>query len=266
MKNTMIGAAAIALLAGTALAERSYSIYDNTQIVDLNGNAVRLDGQRSPSGSEIFSVFTGLATSSNGLVLIENGTTPIRDDLVNYDGVSEQINDYVNIAGTGAQGQTRFVTESKVISGASTQLSIIITSSGDMWPSGLAGGSPAAALTRGAVGIGLNLGALLGNDPLKWTPTGQPGSIVTAAELIFTDVDGVGAPVPLNPAQFFGGANGWTGIFGVVFNDTTNPNGVTGFNTTGIRLNLTVSKIPAPGAAAVLGLAGLVAARRRRLA
>lgn len=264
MKNMVMSAAAIALLAGSALAERTYSVYDNTQIVDLNGNAVRLDGQRSPGSNEIFSVFTGLATSSNGLVLVESGTAPARDDLVNYDGVSEQINDYVNIAGTGALGQTRFVTESKVVSGGSSLLSISITSSGDLWPSGLAVGNPPTALTRGAIGIGLNLGALLGNDPLKWTPTGQPGSVVTAAELIFTDQDGVGAAVPLNPATFFGGAAGWSGIFGVVFNDTTSPTGVTGFNTTGIRLNLTISKIPAPGAAAVFGLAGLVAARRRR--
>lgn len=262
MKNMVMSAAAIALLAGSALAERTYSVYDNTQIVDLNGNAVRLDGQRSPSSSEIFSVFTGLATSSNGLVLVESGTAPARDDLVNYDGASEQINDYINIAGTGALGQTRFVTESKVVAGGSSLLSISITSSGDLWPSGLATGG--LGLTRGAIGIGLNLGALLGNDPLKWTPTGQPGSVITAAELIFTDQDGVSAPVPLNPATFFGGAAGWSGVFGVVFSDTLSPTGVTGFNTTGIRLNLTVSKIPAPGAAAVFGLAGLVAARRRR--
>jgi len=261
MKNTLIGAAAIALLAGSALAERSYTVFAESTPVDLNGNPVRLDGQRSPSPTEAYSVFTGLTTSTNGLVLVESGTAPARDDLVNYDGVSEQINDYLNIAGSGALGQTRFVTESKVAAGASTQLSIIVTSSGDMWPSGLA--ISGVGLTRGAFGLGLNLGTLLGNDPLKWTPTGQPGSVVTAANLLITDSAGTDT-IPLPVATFFGGATGWSGIVGVVFNDTTSPSGVTGFNVTRFELQLTVSKIPAPGAAAVFGLAGLVAARRRR--
>lgn len=259
MKNTIFGAAAIALLAGSALAERQYSFVDFSSVTDLNGNPVRLDGQRSPTSAERYSVFSGLATSSGGLVLVENGTAPARDDLVNYDGVSEQINDYVNIAGTGALGQTRFVSESKAVGSSSSVLTITLSSTGDLWPSGLASGTPATALTRGGFGIGLNLGALLGNDPLLWA---TPTVAVTGGTFEAIDSTGSSGEIPL-PLSFFG--NGaWAGTFGVVFSDTTSPTGVTGFNTTSIILRITTSKIPAPGAVAVFGLAGVAAARRRR--
>ena len=40
-------------------------------------------------------------------------------------------------------------------------LTITLSSTGDLWPSGLASGTPATALTRGGFGIGLNLGVII---------------------------------------------------------------------------------------------------------
>ena len=58
-----------------------------------------------------------------------------------------------------------------------------------------------------------------------------------------------------------------TGISGLYENNnlpTTGGNGTSGYTSTGTITNLTLTVVPAPAAAALLGLAGLVAGRRRR--
>ena len=58
-----------------------------------------------------------------------------------------------------------------------------------------------------------------------------------------------------------------TGISGLYENNylpTTGGNGTMGYTSTGTITNLTLTVVPAPAAAALLGLAGLVAGRRRR--
>ena len=58
-----------------------------------------------------------------------------------------------------------------------------------------------------------------------------------------------------------------TGISGLYENNnfpTTGGNGTQGYTSTGTITNLTLTVVPAPAAAALLGLAGLVAGRRRR--
>lgn len=267
MKNHVICAAGLLALAGAANAW-TVEPANLDRLWNHDGTAVNTSatGERVPDGTT-YTVFTGLATTSNGLVLVESSSAPTFDDQVSWDGASESINNYLNIAGTGALGQGRTVVEQTLLgagAGGNTLLRITVNSPGDLWPTGLAAGNPPAALVRGGFGIGLNLGAVLSNgpqDPLLW---GTAATVpITAARLFIVDSGGDSGPISLPLATFFGGGN-WNGVFGVVFSDTTSPTGVTGFNVTQIRLELETPKVPAPGAAGVLGLAGLVAARRRR--
>ena len=55
-----------------------------------------------------------------------------------------------------------------------------------------------------------------------------------------------------------------TGISGLYENNDKPTNGTIGYTSTGTITNLTLTVVPAPAAAALLGLAGLVAGRRRR--
>lgn len=256
MKKAM-GVASLLLAAGAASANITVEPLNTNGYWNLNGqyNPTQVRQDRIPDGST-YSAFSGLATSTGGLVLVEDDLAPVRDDVVTWDGASEAINDYINIPGTGALGQTRSVTESTTVGVTSSVLTVTISGSGDLAPSGLAIGT--TALTRAAFGVGINLGATLGNDPLLWGPGATVP--VTLGRINLLDATGAsltGGFITLPLATFFGNGN-WNGIFGVVFNTAA------GAGITTAVIEITTTKIPAPGAASLLALGGLVALRRRR--
>lgn len=258
MSRILVSISALAVCAGAAMAsglttvERldlsSVYFHDGTRATSSSATP------RSPVGTT-YGVFTGLATAAGGLVLLESSTAPVRDDIVNYDGVSDPINDYIAAAG----GVTRTVNESWTpTSGTSGLATINIFGSGELFPSGLSSGTPPVALTRGGFGIGLNLPALLGGaDPLTWNPS--PNMVTTATVELF---DAAGASLtggPLNIFSLIATPNNWNGVVGVAFGSPS-----VGLGVRRIELKMDITKIPAPGAVALMGVAGLAGMRRRR--
>lgn len=248
-------AAILACAAGAASATVTVS-QANGPVITLEGIEVGGFTPRTPAGTT-YTAFTGLATPTS-LLLIEPTAPALRDDVVTFDGVSEQINDYVT-------GAARFVNESVVSNGAGGfDLTISINvfdaagAPGNMFPAGFSGGSPAAPLTRGGVGLGLNLGTALGNDPLNFVPAGA--DFVSAASITIFRADGTNASLAL-PTSFFGAPAAWNGVVGVILNGVVAADTAT-TRVTGVQWN--ISTIPTPGAVALLGLGGLIASRRRR--
>lgn len=254
MKNVMFAASLLAL-AGAASAAINVSdiqAADMNRMWNLDGTPVNQQaaGGRVPDGTT-YTAFTGLATSSGGLVLLENGSAPVRDDIVTWDGTSEAINDYITAPAT-----TRTVNETTTVGVSSSVLAVTISGSADLFPAGFAiGGTP---LTRAGIGLGLNLGAALGNDTLLW---GAGATVpVTQGRINFLDANGgslSGGFLTLPLATFFGNGN-WNGVLGIVFNSAT------GLGVRSVVLEITTTKIPTPGSAGLLAIGGLVAARRRR--
>jgi hypothetical protein len=249
----IVSALVLASLAGTAVAQ---------QVSPATGSMMNVPSAMGSNGFNTrsvplvsFNVFTGLATGGGGLVLLESSTTPVRDDVVTLGNANEAINDYLAVAGS----VQRFVT-STVTDNFDGTFTVSITVSGrnaagapaDLWPSGLSSGTN--ALTGGGFAIGLSLPAALGGlDQLNIAPFNNvlSGNVVVVS-------DGVaGAPNNL-PLTFFGGGTNWNGTVGVAF-----PNAATGTAVqSDITLNILV--VPAPSALALLGLSGVVVARRRR--
>jgi len=206
-----------------------------------------------------YTVFTGLANNSNQFILTEDTTTPTQDDRVLFNFVPEAINN--SFDSNALPTVVRTVTETDVAGpGSSRTLSVTVTGTGDLWPTGLAtGGVP---LTRGGFGIGLVLPASInggtGSEGLAWD-----GATITALSMDFVDQTGPTNGVAI-PLSFLNSPTAWNGVFGVVFSDSTSPTGVTGFNTTLIRLNVVYTPVPEPTTiACLLPLSGLVLRRRR---
>jgi len=205
-----------------------------------------------------YTVFTGLA-NGNQFVLTENTTTPTADDRVLFNFVPEVINN--SLDSTATPTVVRTVTESDVAGpGTSRTMSVTVTGTGDLWPSGLASGT--TSLVNGGFGIGLVLPASInggtGSEGLAWD-----GATITGLSMDFVDQTGPTNGVPI-PLSFLNSTTAWNGVFGVVFSDSTSPTGVTGFNTTLIRLNVVYTPVPEPTTiACLLPLSGLVLRRRR---
>lgn len=249
----IVSALVLASLAGTAVAQ---------QVSPATGSMMNVPSAMGGNGFSTrsvplvnFNVFTGVATATGGLALLESAATPARDDVVTLGNANEQINDYTVAAGS----VLRFVT-STVTDNLDGTFTVSITVSGrnaagapaDLWPSGFASGTN--PLSSGGFGIGLNLPASLGGlDQLDIAPFNN----VLAGNVVIV-TDGVaGAPVNL-PLTFFGGGTNWNGTFGVSFG-----NGATG---TAVQSDLTLNilVVPAPSALALLGLGGVIVGRRRR--
>lgn len=241
------------------------SLLYGTNVYTLNGQLIGggdLPQPHDPSGTT-YNVYTGIANAAGSLGLLEPTAPPIRDDIVNYDGIPEQINEYVAAAG----GIRRIVNESVTPLGAGVfQLVITVTGSdeggglGDLWPSGFAvGGQPG---TSGGFGIGLALPASVGGaDPLTWLPS---PTAVTAASIRISTNGTFAAPIVLPLTFFTPSPANWNGVLAISF-----PNGATGNGIQdAIELTLTVGKVPEPGSLALLvvGTAGTLLRRRSRTA
>jgi MYXO-CTERM domain-containing protein len=228
----------------------------NFPIYDLNGRLLELTQppqgsytDRTPVGVT-YSVYTGIATAAGGLVIIDTGAA--NGDLRTFGGAASAINPYIAAVG----GQTRTVSDSAVANGfGGFDLTITITGSGNLFPSGFAsGGNP---LTSAGVGLGLNLGAP-GNSPLLFAE-----NFVQSATLTLKRASGATSPFTLPPASFFGAPGGWNGAIGIaVSNIAVAANETDPF--TSVIWNISTSNVPAPSGAAVLALGIFAAGRRRR--
>ncbi len=254
---SLVGAIALFAIA-PAFAQVVSPAYD---VYYLDGKPVAGDSgaPRVPGPNEIYSVYSGIATAAGNLGLIDLNP-PSDNDLVAYDGVLEPINPYAVAAGSIQRTVNEILLPNTPAAGQTT---LVITIAGrtpaggpgDLWPAGFTVGGVAA--TSGGVGLGLNLGAALGSDPLLWGG-GATVPVVSGALRIATS--GVfGAPLALPLATFFGNGN-WNGLLGIVVG-----NGATG---TGIQdileITIVTSKIPEPATLALLSTFGLFPILRRR--
>ncbi|HRK32872.1 MAG TPA: PEP-CTERM sorting domain-containing protein [Tepidisphaeraceae bacterium] len=253
---------ALAACAACASVASAYTIIplraaDGTEIVTSNTGAENV----VPNSSYV--VFTGVATAANALALLESSAPPVRDDIVLFDGISEQINDYLAVAG----GTNRFVTESDIDNGNGTRTLTVLTSAlnpngglGDLWPSGFVSG--ANPLTGGGWGIGLNLPDALDGGPADGLNLEAGDAILSSTIAISSN--GVFA-APLNiPASLFGAAafpiTTWNGNIGLAFG-----NGATGTDLQdAIEFKIVYQPVPEPGTLSVLALAAAGILRRRR--
>lgn len=226
-------------------------------LVSPSTNLSNLDGSdmgtgytpRNPAGVA-YTVYTGLTTASNGLVQVDTSTP--NGDLRIFGAAASSINPYLAALG----GITRRVSDSAVSNGlGGFDLTITITGSGNLFPSGFASGSN--PLTGAGVGLGLNLG-VRGNAQLVF-----PNNIVTNASVSLVRADGSSSGFNLPPSFFPNSQTNlpWNGAVGVSIGQIATPaNDLAPF----VEVVWQIRTVPTPGAVAVLALGGLIATRRRR--
>jgi hypothetical protein len=160
------------------------------------------------------------------------------------------------IIGSDAAGST--ITSSQTITPNSGQfgnydLSMSLSSSGDLFPGGFnVGGQPA---TTGGIFMGSNGGGLNLAFP-------GPAFVNSATITLFDSFGAITAgPFDVSAfAVFSAGPDGdWLGNLGISFGA-----GSTGAGIASAVVNMNVDVVPTPASAAILGFAGLAAARRRR--
>jgi len=227
----------------------------NFPLYELNGSLTPLGGYtgRTPVGIS-YSVFTGLATAAGGLTQIDTATAG--GDVRLFGAGASAINPYVVVASTTLNGQTRSVTDLAVANGVGGyDLTITVTGSANLFPSGLSSGGN--ALTGAGVGLGLNLGAR-GSGALLFAE-----NFVQTATMTLVRASGATSPFTLTPSVFFGAPNGWSGVAGVSVNNIAiAANEADPY--TQVVWNISTSNVPAPAGTALLGLGLFAVGRRRR--
>jgi len=251
-----LASAALLACGSSALAVLQIAPIANLEWEPGNGNVVNM-----PSGT--YGVYTGVATAAGNLLLIEPTAPAVRDDIVAFDGIDEQINDYI----AAANSVQRFVGETDVDNGNGTR-TLTVTVLGrdalgapaDLWPAGFATGAGTAA-TSGGFGLGLGLPAALGGtDVFNLDPLDS----IQSADVAISTAGTFAAPLAL-PSTFFNASasypvTGWNGVIGIAFG-----NGATGTGVQdGIRLSITYVPVPEPTSLSFLGAAIAGALRRRR--
>lgn len=261
MKRSFISVVAVLSVAGLAHADWNVRPLDTSIINTLNGESFAATMPERSVPGDTFGVFSGVASPAGNLFLLESSTAPVRDDIVTLGVANDPINDYTAAAGGVLRSVTSTVTDN--LNGSFT---IAIRIAGrnaagapaDLFPNGFSatiGGVP-TNLTSGAFGFGIGLPALLGGaNPISISPFNN----VISNQLIITTNGVAGAPSSLPTAFFSPSPANWNGVLGVSLgNAAASATDVT----SDIEFRFTV--IPAPGTAALLGIGGLVAARRRR--
>jgi MYXO-CTERM domain-containing protein len=220
---------------------------------ELDGSLTPSYNGRTPVGVS-YTVFTGLATAANALTQVDTATAG--GDVRLFGSATSNLNPYIVVASTTLNGQTRTVSDSAVANGfGGFDLTITVTGSANLFPSGLSSGSN--ALSGAAVGLGLNLGAR-GAGALLF-----PENFVQSATLTLIRASGATSPFSLPPASFFGAPGGWNGAVGIaVSNIAVAANEADPF--TQVVWNISTSNVPAPAGTALLGLGLFAAGRRRR--
>src|SRR5688500_5814410 len=102
----------------------------------ISGVDWQIDPREAPVVGGTYSVYTGVGTAAGTLTLLD-ANPPVRDDVVTFDLLPDQINDYAAIAG----GVRRSVTETVTVNPDLTQtMSIRIDGTNaagapaDLWP------------------------------------------------------------------------------------------------------------------------------------
>lgn len=249
MRRFVLGFATAMLGSVAALAEITIAPAEGMYYLD--GTQVFASRSAPPNGST-YGVFTGVATPTGGLTLVEPTAPPIRTDIrtTNYGGAGTLINDYIAAAGS----VQRTVSESTTGGPGAYSVSYRVDGSGELFPAGFVNGA-GVALTSAGFGLGLNLPAALGGaDPVNW----QAGDTITSATLEILDASGgqlLGGPFALPVATFFPTNPNWNGVFGVSLGNATG---------LGARsVILTLSAVPEPATLGMLVLGGLALLRRR---
>ncbi len=226
-------AAICAALVAASGAAADFQVSEVTTDMDIYGNP--LGGTRAPVANDAYFIAPGIG-GAGGFALSGTYATST------FDSAAEVI-------GTDVVAATISSSESDIASVANVSIS---SSSGELWPTGFSvGGFPA---DTGAFFMGINAGG----DPLDWVSD----NIVNLA--IITGYDSLGGVIFAFDITAFGsftaGPNGsWNGSLGVSFGA-----GTTGIGVARVDLDVSYSKVPAPGTLALLSLGGLVATRRRR--
>lgn len=205
-----------------------------------------------------FSVYTGVATAGGVISLLESAATPTFDDVVTIGNINDPINNYVAAAG----GIFRYVTSTTSVDiNGFAVLTIQISGrdvaggAADLWPSGFSNAGNQASQGAFAFGLAGMPASLGGTVPINTAPLNFVNRM--SIQLI---TDGVLGAESLVPASAYG--NGptqpWNGSITRFF-----PNAAVGPAVTS-DIIVRITLVPTPGAAAVLGMGGLLAARRRR--
>jgi len=241
MKKTCAMVAVAGLAAGASA--DIYGVMDGPAI-SFETASLRADpGVQTTDG---FFLVPGVGNDANGFALTGG---PFAEST--FDGASEDIGNDVNGATITSNDTTL---SGDVFQPGNSVFQITLSSSGgDVWPDGLVvGGVPA---DRG----GIFLGANAGGNPLDFVaPT-----IVNEVIVFALDANGdqiLGSDVTQILTDFQTDPNGfWDGSLGIAFGAVS-----TGLGAATIGYQFDVTVTPAPTSMAVLGLGGLVAARRRR--
>lgn len=258
----LLGAAAVLAVAGAANAAGPFQ-----PVSGFNWNPAGPVLQ-SPVAGGTYAVYTGVASAAGNLFLLESSTTPVRDDVVAFDLVTEAINDYAAAGGNAL----RSVAETDVANGDGTRTLTITVSAtaaaggpADLWPSGLVSGT--TALTSGGFGIGINL-----PDSLDGSSTGDPfdfvgSSDINSASLAISTSGVFAAPLAIPPTFFDSMAatypvmgSAWNGVLGLSLG-----NGATGTGVQdALRLSINYTPVPEPTALSLAALCAGGLIRRRR--
>jgi hypothetical protein len=259
MRRIVTSVAASAALFGFA-GSASARVYEFRHVTSL---AWETSETRGVLPNDSYIVYTGVGTPAGAIGLAESSTAPARDDAVIFNGVEEQINDYVASVPPPLVGQRRFVTESTVDNGNGTKTDTFVIRAiaagsdtpADLWPQGLALSGVAA--TAGAFGIGGPAGlpaSLGGTNPLAL----EPGTTVLSANVDIV-TDGVASgPFDLPLSFFAPSPAAWNGSLVVLLTGGAGDAGVDS------QITVKITTVPEPAAAGLLGGCAVLLLRRRR--